>query len=81
MMMPDLNFSPPQKEHDEVPDDHRKKLFKMPDQNLGVLVYKPNTIILAREMAIESSDSNNHFDEAPFFVVPQLIIQNSERLC
>jgi hypothetical protein len=36
MIMPDLNFSPPQEEDDEVPEDHRKKLFKMPDQNLGV---------------------------------------------
>jgi hypothetical protein len=25
MMMLDLNFSPPQKEHDEVPEDHRQE--------------------------------------------------------
>jgi hypothetical protein len=39
MMMSDLNFSPPQEEHDEVPEDHGKKLFKMPDSESLMLSF------------------------------------------
>jgi hypothetical protein len=90
-MMPDPNFSPPQGEDDEVPEDHGQEANSWLGRTCAnstcqtkfwECYCKPNTVILDREMAVDSSDSNSHcifavfngffhrdFDENPFFVV------------